>query len=125
MTFVTFRGFGNRLSMWPFHRAGLSPVLNSLAVAQSSTASILCLTLVAVSVFVFQIGVKQLITIRVSMTATSRVNSGIVSASSAAELADSMIPDSLIVNRNGSKKVGRLDENGSLVSYWSRREIDR
>ncbi len=34
------------------------------------------------------------------------------------------VPDSLIVNRNGSKKVGRLDENGSLVSYWSRREIE-
>ena len=34
------------------------------------------------------------------------------------------VPDSLIVSRNGSKKVGRLDENGSLVSYWSRREIE-
>lgn len=34
------------------------------------------------------------------------------------------VPDSLIVNRNGNKKVGRLDENGHLLPYWSRREIE-
>ncbi|MGI9536335.1 MAG: murein transglycosylase A [Desulfocapsaceae bacterium] len=34
------------------------------------------------------------------------------------------IPDSLIINHNGNKKVGRLDENGRLVPYWSRREIE-
>ncbi len=74
LTGAIFPGSGNRFFKWSFHLAGFSPLLSSRVAAQPSTFSILPLTLVAVSVFSFQIGSStfRIIDVSISATATSR-----------------------------------------------------
>lgn len=70
-TFFGFEGLGRIASRWPFQRAGFTPFRYPLTVARLSMYSMRCLSFVAVSVLVVQIGSSM---VKISLRSTSETD---------------------------------------------------